>query len=299
MKNKKLARNLKIFGTVFILATSSYAISDKTIRTSNLFNMSIEQEQNIDNLNDYVLQGLCKVDDKYLLTAYDCNHNNNSIIYILDEDLKTYTIKNLDIYSHVGGITYDPIHNNIWVTDTDGTISAYDKDEVLSYRKNLTRKYSKLYVGNELENYYGVTSAAYITYNDNKLYIGNFNDSDDTIIKIYNIKDDGTIDRPNYKWIKISEYIQGISFYEDEKNDKKYLIVSSSYGKAFHSKLQFYDCDTYKKVQELYTKHMMEELIVDDDKLITIYESNAKIYNGNKKEADIIISNIDKLLTKK
>ena len=38
--------------------------------------------------------------------------------------------------------------------------------------------------------------------------------------------------------------------------------------------------------------------LVDDDKLITVYESNAKIYKKDERGKDIIISNIDKILTK-
>ena len=43
----------------------------------------------------------------------------------------------------------------------------------------------------------------------------------------------------------------------------------------------------------------MEEIIVDDDKLVSLYESNAKIYKNNKHSTDIIISDMDKILTKK
>ncbi len=297
MNNTKLIKNLKIFGTILVLTVSSYHISDKVINSNDLYISSIEQEQNIDELNDYVLQGLCKVDDKYLLTAYDSNKNKNSIIYILDEDLNNYKIKELDTNSHVGGITYDPIHNNIWVTDVNGTVSCYEKDEVFSHKSTISPKYKSIDVGDKLNNFYGDTSAAYITYNDNKLYIGNFNKKNKTIIKEYNIDEDGMIDISNYKSINISEYVQGIAFYE--KDDKKYLITSSSYGRFFKSKLRIYDCNNYKELNEVTTKELMEEIIVDDDKLVSLYESNAKIYKNNKHSTDIIISDMDKILTKK
>jgi len=296
MNNTKLVRNLKIFGTIVVLTVSSYNISDKIINSNELYTSSIEQEQNIDELNDYVLQGLCKVDDKYLLTAYDSKKDKNSIIYILDEDLKNYKTKELDTNSHVGGITYDPINENVWITDINGTISCYDKDEIFSYKRKINSKYKNIDVRDKLNNFYGDTSAAYITYNDNKLYIGNFNKKNKTIIKEYDINKDGTIDSNNYKSLNISEYVQGIAFYE--KDNKKYLITSSSYGRFFKSKLRIYDCSNYEEINEVTTKELMEEIIIDNDKLVTLYESNAKIYKNNKHSADIIISDIDKILTK-
>ena len=44
---------------------------------------------------------------------------------------------------------------------------------------------------------------------------------------------------------------------------------------------------------------MMEEVIVDDDKLITLYESNARVYKSLRENNDIIISDINKILTNK
>ena len=278
-----------------ILSVSSYGLCEKTIGT-NEFKSAIEREQNIDDLKDYVLQGLCKVDNKYLLSAYDYKHTDKSILYILDEDMKTYTIKELDTYSHVGGITYDPINEKIWITDNNGTIVAYDKEEILSYHPLINNNCKRIYVGSDLENIFGECSAAYITYYDDKLYVGNFNTKGNTIIKEYNVKEDGMLDVLNYKEFQVAGFIQGLTFYEE--NDKKYLIVSSSFGKHFDSTLKVYDFDTLEKIKEIKTNEMMEEIIVDDDKLITVYESNAKIYKNRKRETDIIILDINKVLTK-
>ena len=243
------------------------------------------------------MQGICKVDDKYLLTAYDYKHEKNSIIYILDEDLNRYRIKELNTDSHVGGITYDPKNNNIWITDVDGTVTAYDKDDVLSFRYLMTPKFKNIYVGEELENFFGTRSAAYITYHDNKIYVGNYNSNKKTIIKEYNLLEDGNIDTSSYKSYNVSNCVQGITFYED--GDNEYIITSSSYGRFFKSELKIYDSDTLELIKELKTKAMMEEVIVDEDKLITLYESNAKIYKILKDNNDIIISDINKIITKK
>ena len=294
---RKTVKNLQIFGTVIALAISSFSINKNVVNSTAEFNKSIVFEQNIDDLNEYVLQGLCKVDDNYCISAYSYNRVNNSIVYIFDKDFKHYRKKELDTNSHVGGITYDPINENIWVTDTEGTISAYSKEELLGPNKKVQPKYKKVYVGEELDNCFGICSVAYITYFDNKLYLGNYNNSDNSIIKEYSLYDSGMIDRRSYRKLFVSDYIQGITFYEDD-NDR-YLITSSSYGRLFNSKLRIYSVDSLEMVQELNTKEMMEEIIIDDDRLITLYESNARIYQSSREENDIVISNINKILTKR
>ena len=294
--NKRIIKNIKLYGTILALTISSYTISNKVIKSNKEFINSIVKEKNIEDLNDYVLQGICKVDDNYLITAYNSNRENNSIIYIFDSQLEKYRIREINTRSHVGGITYDPNNNNIWITDTNGTISAYDKNELLSTKKDVEAKFKNIYVGKELNNYYGTCSVAYITYNNNKLYVGNFNDKRNSIIKEYNILKNGMIEVDNYNKINLSEYVQGIAFYEDD--DTKYLITSSSYGRLFYSKLKIYNYEDLELIKELKTKELMEEILVDDDKLITIYESNAIIYKKDERGKDIIISNIDKILTK-
>lgn len=147
-----------------------------------------------------------------------------------------------------------------------------------------------------LQNIFGDVSAAYITCHDDKLYVGNYNFKPKSIIKEYNILDDGMIDEEHYKKYNVSQFVQGITFYE--KDGVNYLITSSSLGKFLPSRLQIYDFDTLEKVNEVKTQKMMEEILVDGDQLITLYESNAKIYKSNDNDKDIIIMDINKILTK-
>lgn len=290
-----MIKNLKIFGTILVLSVSSYHVCDKVVGTAD-FQYAIEREQNIDDLKDYVLQGLCKVDDKYLLSAYDYKHTDKSILYILDENLERYSIKELDTYSHVGGITYDPKNEIIWITDSEGVIVAYDKSEILSHHPLINSNCKRVYVGRDLDNIFGECSAAYITYHDNKLYVGNFNTKGNTIIKEFKINEIGMINPFDYRTFNVTGFIQGITFYEED--DKNYLIVSSSFGKRFDSTLQVYDFDTLERVNRIKANEMMEEIIVDDNELVTIYESNAKVYKRHKKGTDIITLDINKILTK-
>ena len=198
---RKTVKNLQIFFFLLALSISSFTINKNGVNSTTEFNNSVIFEQNIDDLNEYVLQGLCKVDDNYCVSAYSYNRVNNSIVYIFDKDFKYYRKKELDTNSHVGGITYDPINENIWVTDTEGTISAYSKDALLGPGDKVQPIYKKIYVGEELDNCFGICSVAYITYFDNKLYLGNYNNSDNSLIKEYSLYDSGMIDRRSYNKI--------------------------------------------------------------------------------------------------
>ena len=55
-----------------------------------------------------------------------------------------------------------------------------------------------------------------------------------------------------------------------------------------------------KEIKKYKTRPMMEELETNDDKLILVYESNAKIYESiiNKSQNDIIKSNLNILIKK-
>lgn len=164
-------------------------------------------------------------------------------------------------------------------------------------------KYRNIYVGDYLENISGQKSVAYIKYYDEKLYLGNYNWKSKSILKEYEIDEYGNINH-NYNIIKLPSFVQGISFYEED--DNKYLLVSSSTGKILPSTLKIFEYnkgnDNYqeKEIKKYKTRPMMEELETDADKLILVYESNAKIYESiiNKSQNDIIKSNLNILIKK-
>ena len=204
----------------------------------------------------------------------------------------------------MGGITYDDRNELIWITDNNATISSYKKEDVLNFEENILYKYRNIYVGDYLENISGQRSVAYIKYYDEKLYLGNYNWKSKSILKEYEIDEYGNINH-NYKIIKLPSFVQGISFYEEE-DDNKYLLVSSSTGKILPSTLKIFEYnegnDNYqeKEIKKYKTRPMMEELETNDDKLILVYESNAKIYESiiNKSQNDIIKSNLNILIKK-
>ena len=70
-------------------------------------------------------QGIAVVSKYILLTAYDGNHTHASVIYVLDKKSGKY-IKTIQVSGrpHLGGIAYDPVAKNIWVTSKMGKSSA-------------------------------------------------------------------------------------------------------------------------------------------------------------------------------
>ena len=237
------------------------------------------------------------------MTAYNSIKDNYSKIYILDKDFNRVTEKELDTTSHVGGITYDDRNELIWITDNNATISSYKKEDVLNLEEDRLYKYRNIYVGDYLDNISGQKSVAYIKYYDGRLYLGNYNWKRKSILKEYKIDEYSNIDH-KYKIIKLPSFVQGISFYEED--DNKYLLVSSSTGKVLPSTLKIFEYDEEKdnyqenEIIKYKTRPMMEELETNDDKLILVYESNAKIYESiiNKSQNDIIKSNLNILIKK-
>lgn len=64
-----------------------------------------------------VPQGVTIAEDFLLTTAYDKTRDHNSVVYV--QDVKTHKLlKTILLHgrSHVGGITYDPINQEVWVT---------------------------------------------------------------------------------------------------------------------------------------------------------------------------------------
>lgn len=299
---KGIIKQLQIFATATIVATTPYSINQTTIDKAYIYNKAIERQATIDELDSYVLQGICKMDNNYLVTAYDSDKEKNSLIYILDEKFNLLATKELETNAHVGGIAYDNINQNIWITDIDGKVKVYDKKEITNKYKKQAKSKKTIYIGEHMNNIYGVKSIAYITIKDNKLFVGNFNADDKSILKEYPINEDGYIDRKKVKISKLTANIQGINFYE--KDNKTYLITSSSFGRYFNTELRVYEYKNTgydyreKEIGIIYTPPMMEEIEILDGKIITVYESNAEIYKTltNRNNKDLIIVDLDEII---
>ena len=250
---------------------SAYNISKKESALLKLDSFNIV-------LNTFVLQGICLINDYIFITAYDDKREQNSKIMIF-KDKKLEHETDLNTKSHVGGICFDNIHNIIWITDSSGTISGYEYEDIIKNDKAYP-KYKKIKVINEHINIYGNNATAFITYFNNKLYVGNYHKQKYSAIIEYNIQDNGLIDLDSCRVIKGLDFVQGIFFYEDDGNT--YLLASSSFIlkksliKVFKYNDDITDLGKEMAVASYKMGPMLEQIAIDKSKILyAVFESNA------------------------
>lgn len=253
-----------------------------------------------------VPQGITIMNDYILITSYDHNGLDNSIVFVLDKNGDVINRVTLDIKSHVGGIAFDRINDLVWIPSNNGKINAYlardflDKTSVSSYYRDLD-------VGNGLLNYKAPwkNSIAFLTIKDNDLFVGSFSLVSSGLVKRYGINIDETngvqLDLKNI--FKVPTRVQGISFYN--KDEKEYILFSRSFGKSTPSLLQIFSYDeniiyyNYEVSVSYEAPSMMEQISAEDNKLYVSFESAANPYKGCSDECDnVCIMDADLLVQK-
>ena len=299
----ELFNNKKLFASAlscFMPLNRVYNSKNNNINTYKVKDLLISKSYSIDNLNEYVLQGLCIVDNYILLSAYDNSHVNNSIIYVL-YNYKIVNICKLYNNAHVGGIAYDTIHEMIWITDKKGTISSYNKNDIL-HNDSAQPILTKVDVSSGLINVYGNLGCAYVCINNDKLYVGNYS-KDNPILKEYLILDDGSIDLKNEKIYSFCKYVQGISFIN--VNNNTYLFGSSSWGRIVNSIINIFSFnDNISNFDEknkiiLELPPMSEQIALNkNNELLVVFESNAAKFKrtAGTKTDDLVLLNISKIM---
>ena len=232
----------------------------------------------------YIFQGITKVEEMYLITAY--KKGSNSIVFIYDKDFDLIRRTHLYNNAHVGGICYDG-DSSIYITDKHGTISIYDLNEILNndlvYPKN-----EKIDVSNKLINIFGQTACAYIQYHRDLILLGNFNKQEKSVLKIYKES------KLNKEYVIIDNFtplVQGVTL-----NDK-YLFVSSSFGALNKSIISIYEYDNkynLKLINRIKLPPMLEQIHLDHNELICLFEINC--YTKKNKYDDILILDMESLL---
>ena len=296
MNLKNLKRKLTIF-TLCLMTTLQSGSANPVNREFVPFNKDIPRTEFDINSEYYVIQGICIVDDYIFITAYNDLKTVSSKVYIYDLDFNLKKEVLLNNNSHVGGIAYDPINKNIWITDVNGTISCYDRNDFFNL-PFVKPKYERINVSKGLINVYGNTAVAYITYHKGYLYLGDFTFEDLATLKRYKIEGNGSIDPTQYDSYPFYGFTQGLCFYE--YNDEEYMLVSTSIGESNKSKMILTKFNEEKhdfrnnNLYELEMPNMLEQLTIYDDKLYTVYESNSLKYNsGVRHSGDILIEDIN------
>jgi len=163
-------------------------------------------------------QGITFAEDYLLLTAYDLASEENSVIYVMDKwskELLTTLI--LPSKAHAGGISYDG--TNIWVANgTKVSAIPFSEIETITQEGN---PYS--YINYNTTCALGI-SVSYISYYNEKLWVGSYNELQATNMYSYSIEDKGTaptLTKENR--IYMPTRVQGVVF-----TSKGELIISRS-----------------------------------------------------------------------
>lgn len=256
---------------------------------SQFKNMLLNNIQQMGQLGSYVPQGVCNVEDMTLVSCYDSNKRDCPRVLIIDSSGERRWIDlNLSANTHVGGITYDSINNNIWITGTDGEIGCYSYDSIINNDGKAALAISNIQCN--VENVNGNNVASYMTYFEGKIYVGSFNEKDIGCVKEYTIGSNG------YSLILTNEFavpnkVQGISF--TKQNGKNYMALSCSYGRTNDSSLKLYEYNNgnINKIDDIKMPPMLEQVTFNEDgTLKCVFESSAETYSGATVEIPAVCS---------
>lgn len=239
-------------------------------------------------------QGLAVVDKYLLISAYDGDHRHASVIYVLDKIKGSY-IKTIQIKGrpHLGGIAYDPIAKNIWITGSMGTSSAlmsFSLAELKAYKKG-----SKMPISYNHEiSIPTLERASTVSYYDDQLFVGFFNMYGRGKVASYTISRSGSNAGSitnneiksvtgNVSWsdpsgqTTMNKQIQGIAFYDNK------IFLAQSYGSQ-NSKLYIFSSTALKALDEKNAERIidmppyLEQITTYRGQLLCIFESASKQY---------------------
>lgn len=239
-------------------------------------------------------QGIAVAGKYLLITAYDGEHTHASVIYVLDKVsgkyLKTIQVKGRP---HLGGIAYDPIGKNVWITGSLGKSSAlmsFPLSEVKNYPQSNTAPI-------EYNNQISIPTlerASAVTYYDNQLFVGFFNMYGRGRVAGYTISRSGknrnSITNNEVKSVtgtiswsdpsgvtSMDKQIQGIAIYEGK------IFLSQSYGSG-DSKLYIFPSTALNALDEKNAELVitmppyLEQITAYKGQLLCLFESGSSQY---------------------
>lgn len=240
-------------------------------------------------------QGVTIAGQYILITAYDSDHEHSSVIYVLNKKNGHY-IKTIQVSGtpHLGGIAYDPVAKNIWVTGSQSGQSALMS---FTLKKVKDYKYSKKHPFISYDHVVSLPTierASAVTYDDNQLFVGFFNKYDKGRIVAYPIprvgqfkntitSDQITATTGQTAWASgagtasMNRQIQGIAVSGD------WIILSQSYGSK-DSKLYFFPASAINNLDESNADKVvtvppyLEQIYAYKGQLLMLFESGAKKY---------------------
>lgn len=245
--------------------------------------------------NKMVPQGLAFSDRLLFISAYSSENKYHSVIYVLEKATgfhkKTVVLPDL---AHVGGLAYDPISENLWLTnetkDGKAQLAAYSMEQIEA--DDFKKKGKALAYQHEIP-LNDLSKASFLAYYDSNLVVGHFKKENEGTLVSYPLDNHGlprqakhsqpdeirSTDSKKEK-VEIIEKLQGVSFYNNQ------ILFSQSYGttpsQLFFIKNNLEKDPTAYKESDFTTKidfpPYMEQIVAADDKLYVLFESAALDY---------------------
>ncbi len=238
-------------------------------------------------------QGLAVTEDYLFISAYCHTRQHNSVLYMIDKHSHTF-IKEIILpgRNHAGGLAYDPIHQNLWVSGRERGVAQANYYSLEALENYSYEEYHTPLEYTEKYFLYGITRDSFLAYYDHALYVGFFTTDADSVIEKFAISSDGglveTLDR---EWglnmrVPVAEDIsmisgkaQGIAFRDDQ------LLISQSYG-IFPSQLRIFDHLSASSLRDPHATWsfsfpcQMEQIYVDGNDLYLLFESASYSYRA-------------------
>ncbi|MBS6194199.1 MAG: hypothetical protein KH828_01280 [Clostridiales bacterium] len=243
-------------------------------------------------------QGLAVTEDYLLVSSYCRSGTHNSVIYVIDKKTHQF-VKELVLRnkSHVGGLAYDPLHQNIWVSGMSQGIPQVNAISLKELEKYSFQKEYLPIVYSQSYDLYAITRTSFLTYHDKALYVGYFTQDTASVLEKYDIMDNGTLVTESVSTAPsltdpltpialpsdmrvITEQAQGVAFYKNK------ILFSHSYG-IYPSTLQVFNNSLQKLLEEnavvksIRFPEKMEQIYVDGDDLYVLFESAAYSYRAS------------------
>ena len=198
-------------------------LSENTLRTIMLpvlYENSLQEPY----ANDYIVQGMTKIGQQLLVSAYDIKGEKNSILYKMDLDGKLIESIDLGFRAHVGGIAYDATHNLLWVTGPEGSVKAISSEAVCAGTYQGTQEEILTDFDAGLTNHNGNKVASFLTIDNGILYVGSYVKGETGKLCQYDIEN--PMNPILIQEYDIPECIQGITFAYNAEENQRTLILS-------------------------------------------------------------------------
>lgn len=232
-----------------------------------------------------VVQGLTKAGSRLVISAYDHDGGQNSILYLLGSDGRLQRTVDLGFRAHVGGIAYDGTHDLLWTTGPEGQVYALSWSSIQdgTYQGEILCSFDA-----GLVNHNGGKVASFMTIDGSDLYVGSYVDGDSGMLNRYDITD--AMNPALVSQVRIPQRIQGITFLWNDMTQTKKMLLSQSYQMSDSHLLSFTYDDAITEYTEpdedIIMPEGMEQIQSSANGLYVLFESGARPYRATARLAN-------------